>query len=71
VIICTDDEGVSRSDLTNEYMRGVLEHDLTYAELKQISRNGLEYSFLDAATKSKLLAQWEKAFAEFEKSAWK
>ncbi len=69
IIICTDDEGVSRSDLTNEYVRGVLEHDLSYAELKQISRNGLEYSFLDAATKHKLLQQWEEAWAKFEKTA--
>jgi adenosine deaminase len=68
IIICTDDEGVSRSDLTNEYMRGVLEHDLSYAELKQISRNGLEYSFLDSATKAKLLKEWEAAWAKFEKS---
>jgi adenosine deaminase len=69
IIICTDDEGVSRSDLTNEYMRGVLEHELNYAELKLISRNGLTYSFLDAATKAKLLKQWEAAWAEFERSA--
>jgi hypothetical protein len=69
VTICTDDEGVSRSDLTNEYLRAVTEHDLSYAELKRISRNGLDYSFLDAPTKAKLLKQWETAFAEFEKSA--
>jgi adenosine deaminase len=69
IIICTDDEGVSRSDLTNEYLRAVLEHGLTYAELKRISRNGLEYSFLDAASKQKLLQQWDDAWARFENSA--
>ena len=47
-------------------MRAVLEHDLSYAELRQISRNGLAYSFLDAATKSRLLTEWEAAWAEFE-----
>jgi adenosine deaminase len=69
IIICTDDEGVSRSDLTNEYMRGVLEHDLSYAELKQLARNGLVYSFLDSGSKAKLLKQWEAAWAEFERLA--
>jgi adenosine deaminase len=68
VIICTDDEGVSRSDLTNEYMRAVLEHGVSYAQLKQISSNGLVYSFLDDATKSRLLTEWEAAWAVFESS---
>ena len=68
VVICTDDEGVSRSDLTNEYARAVLEHNLSYAELKQISRNGLEYSFLDAAAKAHLLTEWETAWKSFEAS---
>ena len=68
VVICTDDEGVSRSDLANEYLRAVLEHNLSYAELKQISRNGLEYSFLDAATKARLLTEWAAAWEAFEAS---
>jgi hypothetical protein len=68
IVICTDDEGVSRSDLTNEYVRAVLEHGLSYAELKQISRNGLAYSFLDAATKGRLLSEWEAAWTAFETS---
>ena len=68
VVICTDDEGVSRSDLTNEYVRAVLEHSLSYAELKQISRNSLEYSFLDAATKAQLLTKWAAAWKLFEAS---
>jgi len=68
VVICTDDEGVSRSDLTNEYVRAVLEHNVSYAELKQISRNGLEYSFLDAATKARLLTEWEAAWKAFDAS---
>ena len=47
-------------------MRAVLEHDLSYAELRQISRNGLAYSFLDTATKKQLLAEWDAAWAKFE-----
>lgn len=47
MIICTDDEAVSRSNLTNEYFKAVKYFDLTYDELKNLSRNGLEFSFLE------------------------
>jgi len=50
VVLSTDDEGVSRSDMTNEYVRAVTEQGLRYADLKQIVRNGLEYSFLPGAS---------------------
>lgn len=45
-VLATDDEGVSRSDMTNEYMRGVTEQGLKYRDLKTMARNSLEYSFL-------------------------
>ncbi len=44
--LSTDDEGVSRIDLTNEYMRGVLEQGLSYAQLKTSARASLQHSFL-------------------------
>lgn len=68
VVLCTDDEGVSRSDLTNEYQRAVEEHGLSYAELKRISRNGVEHSFLPDADKIELRARLEKALDAFERS---
>lgn len=46
VALSTDDEGVARSDLTNEYQRAVQEQAVDYAGLKQLARNALEYSFL-------------------------
>lgn len=48
--LSTDDEGVSRIDLTHEYQRAVETFDLTYAELQDLSRNALEYSFLAGAS---------------------
>jgi adenosine deaminase len=45
VALSTDDEGVSRGQLTNEYQRAVLSYGLTYGELKEMVRNSLEYSF--------------------------
>ncbi len=46
VALSTDDEGVSRIDLTHEYIRAVQEYGLTYADLKQIVRTSLEHDFL-------------------------
>jgi adenosine deaminase len=46
VALSTDDEGVSRIDLTNEYVRGVATYHFTYPELKDMVRTGLEHDFL-------------------------
>lgn len=45
-VLSTDDEGVSRIDLTNEYLRAVTEQGLGYGDLKAAARASLEYSFL-------------------------
>ncbi len=66
VVIATDDEGVARSDLTNEYQRAVVEQGLSYRELKQLSRNALEYSFLPASEKARLERRLDAAFVRFE-----
>jgi adenosine deaminase len=50
VALSTDDEGVSRIDLTNEYVRAVQTYNLTYADLKQMVRTSLEHSFLPGAS---------------------
>jgi len=50
VVLATDDEGVSRTDMTNEYVRAVTEQGLRYGDLKQIVRDGLQYSFLPGAS---------------------
>ncbi len=44
--LSTDDEGVSRIDLTHEYVKGAVEQNLTYADLKQSARTSLEHAFL-------------------------
>jgi len=46
VALSTDDEGVSRIDLTHEYVRAALEYKLTYVDLKQLARTGMEHNFL-------------------------
>ena len=44
--LSTDDEGVSRIDLTHEYVRAALDQGLSYADLKLSARTSLEHSFL-------------------------
>ena len=46
VALSTDDEGVSRIDITNEYVRAALDYRLSYPDLKQLARTGLEHNFL-------------------------
>jgi adenosine deaminase len=50
VALSTDDEGVSRIDLTHEYVRATIDYGLTYMDLKQMARTGIEYSFLPGAS---------------------
>lgn len=47
VAISTDDEGVSRSDITQEYLRAARDFGLDYRDLKTLSRDSLTHSFLD------------------------
>jgi adenosine deaminase len=46
VALSTDDEGVSRIDLTHEYVRAAEEQGLTYLDLKRSARTSLEHAFL-------------------------
>jgi hypothetical protein len=46
VALATDDEGVSRSDMTHEYLRAVETYGLSYGELKRMARASLEHSFI-------------------------
>ncbi|GHF53690.1 adenosine deaminase family protein [Streptomyces morookaense] len=46
VALATDDEGVSRSDITTEYQRATTTYGLDYRTLKDLARTSLEYAFL-------------------------
>ncbi|HUC54496.1 MAG TPA: hypothetical protein VMR90_10640 [Candidatus Cybelea sp.] len=50
VALSSDDEGVSRIDLTHEYVRAAESYDLHYADLKKMVRTSLEHSFLRGAS---------------------
>jgi len=47
VVLSTDDPGILRTNMTNEYAKAAyLYQDLNYSDFKKIVRNSLEYSFL-------------------------
>jgi adenosine deaminase len=46
VTLNTDDEGVSRSNITMEFVRAIRTYGLSYADVKKLARNSIEYSFL-------------------------
>jgi hypothetical protein len=50
VALATDDEGVSRSEISNEYLRAAQVQGLGYLQLKMMARNSLEYSFVAGAS---------------------
>ncbi|MBT6205871.1 MAG: adenosine deaminase [Rhodospirillaceae bacterium] len=63
--LSTDDEGVSRIDLTHEYLIAVETYDLSYQTIiKQLSYNSLIYAF--AENRETLLAELDAHFAAFE-----
>jgi adenosine deaminase len=46
VALATDDPGVSRGDITQEFQRAAETYHLKYQDLKKFARASLEYSFL-------------------------
>lgn len=50
VALSTDDEGVSRINITHEYARAVLDFHLSYSDLKRMARTSLEHSFLSGSS---------------------
>jgi len=46
IALVTDDEGVSRIDLSNEFVRAARDYGFSYATLKRFVRNSLEYGFI-------------------------
>jgi adenosine deaminase len=68
VVLSSDDAGVSRIDLTNEYFRAARDYGLGYRVLKAIARNALIHSFLDEGQKRDELDRFDRSCAEFERS---
>jgi hypothetical protein len=50
VALATDDEGVSRSEISREYLKAAEDQGLAYGQLKTMARNSLQYAFLPGAS---------------------
>jgi adenosine deaminase len=66
VALATDDAGVSRSSITQEYERAVETYHFSYPRLKKMVRASLEYSFLPPSEKSAEEKQLKASFTRFE-----
>ena len=50
VALATDDEGVSRSEISREFLRAAEDQGMNYPQLKMMARNSLEYAFISGAS---------------------
>ncbi len=68
ICLCTDDEGILRTNLTNQYLL-LLDYvpNISYLGIKQIVKNSIQYSFLDSIDKQSVLDDLEEKFDVFEK----
>lgn len=66
VALATDDEGVSRTDLTEQYELAVTRHKLGYRTLKRMAVDSLRHAFLPDGPKATLLRVQAEAFARYE-----
>ncbi|MDP4291981.1 MAG: adenosine deaminase, partial [Bacteroidota bacterium] len=70
IIICSDDAGILRTSLTEQYVLLAKRYkDITYSDIKQFVYNGIIYSFIkDESVKKQLLSDLDNRFKDFEKS---
>ena len=54
IALVTDDEGVSRIDLSNEFVRAARDYSFSYSTLKRFVRNSVEYGFIKGGAYGKM-----------------
>jgi adenosine deaminase CECR1 len=65
VALSTDDRGMWDSNMTDEFFVAVKEFNLSWDEIVLLGRNSLRYSFVDATTRARLLADYDRRVADF------
>lgn len=66
MVISTDDPGILRTSLTEEYTIAVYRYDLSYDDVKKIVRNSITYSFLNDTDKKTVMDTYLARLAKFE-----
>ena len=67
VCLNTDDRGSWDSNMTDEYFTAVTTFRLSWAEIVQLGRNSLVFSFADPELKKQMLDDYDAAVQAFEK----
>ena len=68
VIISTDDPGILRTSLTEQYVLATLRYGFSYRELKLFVYNSIKYAFLTEKDKENMFAKLNNLFDEFEEN---
>lgn len=67
IVICTDDEGVLRTSITEQYVLLAHRYKLSYDEIKDVVRNSINYSNIkDDTLKQSILKNLNDGFNDFE-----
>lgn len=66
LMLCTDDPGILRTSLTEQYALAALRYGFSYGEMKEFAFNAISYSFLSDDDKQTLGTQLKGLFTEFE-----
>jgi len=66
IVICTDDSGVSRNNLTGEYVLLAARYKPSYERVKKYVYNSVKYSFLPKKDKDVLTNSLDVRFEKFE-----
>jgi len=67
VVIATDDPGVERTDLAEQYVWLALQYpEVSYAQIRAIDRNSIRYSFLPEPEKQVMLRYLDESQDRFE-----
>lgn len=67
VIISTDDPGILRTSLTEQYTLAVVRYGFSYEEIKSFVLNSITYAFLADDDKTELINKFNDLLAEFER----
>ena len=67
VALSTDDRGMWDSTMTDEFYVAVTEFDLSWDEIKLLSRNSLTHAFVTPELKQELLARYDSDISRFER----
>ena len=67
VALSTDDRGMWDSTLTDEFFVAVKEFNLSWEEIKLLSRNSLKHAFVPPDLKQELLDKYDRTIRQFER----